>query len=582
MSLDETGSYMDSPAFHDAMGNFRVGKWQEGFAKLAEVEKEFPTATDIRNVRQEMEIRARISEYETDENKHNKLLKIRNYSIRLLVILVLVFVASAAIMTYSGWIQGQIASAQSSYSQGVQQAQLIFDFRAAQNLLSAGKPDEALKAFEIIKSKQADYPGLTEAITQAQSLKDVEDQYTQAMNLLQAGDSAQALQILKQISIEVPNYRDVSLQIKSLQSQTEMSSVLQQAELAFSEGRYEDAISNYESLRIMDPTYETALVEENLFQSYIKAAQELLLAPVPTLDNLKKIDNYFTQALAIKPMDREALAARTQVRLVIEDSIINDYLSQAQSALATTPDSLDAQQSAEHYLSLALAVRPDDPNVLLQFQLAQAYIQAVNDFSSSKWDSVIEQLEYVVSQQAGYANGTAVQTLYDAYIARGSDYIASGEYALALADFQRSAVLAQQLSDSAPLAFEAQVSIGEAQGLLNHYQQAVQIYEDAINTSGLRTRIVQIQSPLADSLLYADYLANAGDYQSAFYAYRNLIRNRVKAYDQTTVVTIKNGDYLSMLAHRYNTTVAAILSANNMNNQPRLTPDTQLVIPILP
>jgi tetratricopeptide (TPR) repeat protein len=582
MSLDDTGSYMDSPAFNEAMGYFRVGKWQEGFTKLAEVEKDFTTATEIRNLRQEMEIRARISEYEADENRRNKLRKIRNYTFRTLLILVVLFVASAAIMTYSGWIQKQIASAQSSYSQGVQQAQLIFDFRAAQSLMNAGKPDDALKAFEAIKAKQPDYPGLEEALTEAQSLKDVEDQYTQAMNLLQVGDSGQALQILKEISTKVPNYRDVSLQIKNLQTQTEMSSVLQQAEIAYSEGRYEDAITSYESLRIMDPSYETANVEENLFQSYIKAAQNLLLAPVPTLETLRRIDNYFTQALAIKPMDRDALAARTQVRMVIEDSMINDYFSQAQAALASAPDSLEAQQTAEHYLSLALGVRPDDQNVLLQFQLAQAFIQGVNDFNSSNWDAVIEQLEFVVGQQAGYANGTALQTLYDAYIARGSDYIASGEYALALSDFQRSAVLAQQLSDSVPLSFEAQVSIGEAQGLLNHYQEAVLIYADAINTSGLRQRIVQLQSPLTDSLLYADYLANAGDYQSAFYAYRNLIRNRVKAYDQSTVVTVKSGDYLSMLAHQYNTTVAAILSANDMNNQPRLTPDTQLVIPILP
>jgi LysM repeat protein len=188
----------------------------------------------------------------------------------------------------------------------------------------------------------------------------------------------------------------------------------------------------------------------------------------------------------------------------------------------------------------------------------------------------------VVGQQAGYANGTALQTLYDAYIARGSDYIASGEYALALEDFQRAAVLAQQLPDSAPLSFEAQIMIAEAQGLLNHFQQAVLIYQDAMNTIGLHERILGLQNSLSDTLLYSDYLANAGDYQSAFYAYRTLIKNRVKAYDQSTVVTIKNGDYLSMLAHRYNTTVAAILSANNMHNQPRLTPDTKLIIPTLP
>ena len=231
---------------------------------------------------------------------------------------------------------------------------------------------------------------------------------------------------------------------------------------------------------------------------------------------------------------------------------------------------------------MALTVRPNDPDVLLQFQLAQAFILAVNDFDSSKWDSVIDQLEFVVGKQASYADGTALQTLYDAYIARGSDLIASGEYSLALEDFQRSAVLAQQISDGETLTFEAQTMIAEAQGLLNHFQDAVYIYQDALATIGLRDRIYALQNSLSDSLSYAEYLTNNGNYQSAFYAYRGVVRNRVSAYDQTTVITIKSGDYLSMLAHRYNTTVAAILAANNMNNQPRLTPNTQLIIPTLP
>jgi tetratricopeptide (TPR) repeat protein len=582
MSSNDTGSYMNDPSFQEAMGHFRVGRWEEGFLKLAEVEKKYPTETDLRTIRQEMEIKARISDYEVVENKHNRNQKIRSNGIRVLLAVVVVAVAVFTITTYSGWIQGQIAKAQTSFNQNMLQAQLTVELRNAQQLVVAGKSDEAITAFNAIKAKQPDFPGLTEAMTQAEALKGVEVEYTQAMNLLQAGDSAQALSILQDISTKMPNYRDVSLQIKNLQSQTELTSVIQQGDLAYADGRYEDAISSYESLRIMDPSYETAAVDDKLFQSYIKAAQDLLLIPVPTLDNLKKVDNYFTQALAIKPLDREALAARTQVRTHIENAIINDYVSQAQTALANAPDSLQSQQSVENLLSQALSVRPNDPTVLLQFQLAQTYIQAVSDFNSGKWDSVIEQLEYVVGQQAGYANGTALQTLYDAYIARGSDYVASGEYSLALDDFQRSAVLAQQLNDSAPLAFEAQLMIGEAQGLLNHYQQAVQIFQDSLNTIGLREKILAVQSPLTDSLNYADYLANSGDYQGAFYAYRNLIRNRVKAYDQSTVVTVKNGDYLSQLAHRYNTTVAAILAANNMNNQPRLTPNTQLIIPTLP
>jgi tetratricopeptide (TPR) repeat protein len=564
------------------MGHFRVGKWKEGFEKLGEVEKNYPMETDLRAVRLEMEVRSRITSYEVEEIKHNRARNFRKYALRALTSVLILGLAFAALLTYSGWIQGQIAKAQSSLSQNMLQAELTIELHNAQQLMIAGKPDEALSAYETIKAQSPDFPGLADSITQAETLRDVEIQYTQAMNLLQIGDSAQALDILKQVSQKMPNYRDVSLQIKSLQTQSEMTSVMEQAELAFTERRYEDAVANYESLRIIDPNFQSTIVEENLFQSYLKAAQALLLSPVMTIEILKKVDNYFSQALAIKPMDREALAARTQVRMVIEDGIINDYVNQAQAALASAPDSLEAQKAAEQYLSMALGVRPNDPNVLLQFQLAQAYVQAVNDFASSKWDSVIDQLEYVIEQQAGYANGTALQTLFDTYIARGSDYIASGEYALALDDFQRSAVLAQQLPDSDPLSFEAQVMIGEAQGSLNHYQQAVLIYQDALNTIGLRDRIIALQNSLTDSLAYAEYLANASDYQSAFYAYQKLISNRVKAYNQTIVVSIKSGDYLTMLAHHYNTTVAAILSANNMNNQPRLTPNMQLIIPTLP
>jgi tetratricopeptide (TPR) repeat protein len=582
MNLNETGSYMDSPLFKEAMGHFWVGKWNEGFLKLAEVEKKFPMQPDLRTLRQEMEVRSHISEYEIEENRQNRLHNLAKNSLRFFLTLLMVVVVFFAISTYSGWIQGQIAKAQSNLSQNMQQAQLAIEFRNAQQLIIAGKSDEALTAFESIKTKNPDFPGLTEAIDRAQALKDVEIQYSQAMNLLQVGDSAQALDILKEISQKMPNYRDVSLQIKSLQTQSEKNSVLQQADQAFSEGRYEDAVSNYESLRLMDPSFQTSHVEENLFQSYVQAAQMLLLSPVPSLETLRKIEGYFSNALALRPLDREALAARTQVRLVLEDSMIGEYVKQAQAALANAPDSLAAQQSAEQYLSMALAVRPNDPNILAQFQLAQAYIQAVDYFASSKWDAVIEQLEYVVGQQAGYANGTALQTLYDAYIARGTDNIAAGEYALALEDFQRSAVLAQQLADSGSLSFEAQTMIAEAQGLLNHFQEAVLIYQDAINTIGLRERIVALQNSLTETLTNAEYSSSVGDYQSAFYAYRSVIRNRVRAYDQTTVVTIKSGDYLSMLAHRYNTTVAAILAANQMNNQPRLTPNTQLIIPTLP
>ncbi|MGE5123476.1 MAG: LysM peptidoglycan-binding domain-containing protein [Acidobacteriaceae bacterium] len=582
MSLKEAESYLSFPAFCEAMEHFRIGRWDAGFSKLLEVEKNFPMEPEIRAIRQEMEVRSRITQYEVEENKDRNLRHISKISLRIFASVVIVAVILLAISTYSGWIQRQITQAQSDLSQNMLQAQLALEFRNGQQLITAGKSDEALSVYENIKAKNPEFPGLAEAINQVQALKDVETQYSQAMNLLQLGDAAQALSLLQSISQKMPNYRDVSLQIRNLQSVTQMSTVIQQSDLAFSEGRYEDAVAGYESIRLMDPTYETSHVEDYLFQSYIKAAQALLAEPVPTLETLRKIDGFFSSALSLRPLDREALAARTQVRQVIEARVIGDYLSQAQAILASEPDSLEAQKKAEDFLIMALAVSPADQSVLVQFKLAQAYIRAIDDFASSKWDAAVEQLEFVISEQASYANGTAIQTLFDTYIARGTDYIAAGEYPQALEDFQRAAVLAQGLPDSEPLAFEAQTMIGEAQGLLNHFQEAVLIYQDALNTIGLRSRIAGLQNSLSDTLAYAESTAKSGDYQSSFYAYRSLVRKRVGAYDQTTKITVKSGDYLSMLARRYNTTVAAILSANNMNNQPRLSPNTELIIPIIP
>ncbi len=582
MSPSETGSYVDTPLFKEAMGYFWVGKWSEGFVKLAEVEKNFPMESELRALRQMMEVRSRVSEYEVEENRRQRAQNLTRNIIRILVAGVFIIAAVLGISTYSGWIQQQIATAQTEFTQNMQQAQLTIEFRNAQQLIIAGKSDDALAAFDRIKTTDPGFPGLTDAIAQAQALKDIEIEYTQAMNLLQLGDSAQALDILKAISQKMPNYRDVSLQIKNLQTQTEMTSVLQQADQAYAEERYEDAIAGYESLRLMDPSFEASHVVDNLFQSYIKAANMLMLSPVKDLDTLQKIDGYFSNALALRPLDREALAARTQVRTILEDSMIGEYVKQAQAALAASPDSLDAQENAQQLLSKALAIRQDDPQVLAQFQMAQAYVQAVASFSSGKWDSVIEQLEFVVGQQAGYANGTALQTLYDAYIARGSDFISSGEYLSALTDFQRAAVLATQLPSSAPQTFEAQTMIAESQGLLTKFKEAVQIYQDALSTVGLRDKIYALNNSLTQTLVYAENTANKGDYQTAFYAYRKVIQDRVVAYNQSTVVTIKSGDYLSMLARKYNTTVAAILAANQLNNQPKITPDTQLIIPTLP
>src|SRR4030065_2221719 len=112
MSLNEAESYIKSPLFQEAMDHFRVGKWAEGFTKLGEVEKNHPMEPDLRALRQEMEVRSRITEYEIEENRRQRIQQLRKYGARFFLALALLVGVFFAISTYSGWIQGQIAIAQ--------------------------------------------------------------------------------------------------------------------------------------------------------------------------------------------------------------------------------------------------------------------------------------------------------------------------------------------------------------------------------------------------------------------------------------------------------------------------------------
>ena len=42
MSSNGSESYLKYPLFQEAMGHFQVGKWEDGFLKLGEIEKIYP------------------------------------------------------------------------------------------------------------------------------------------------------------------------------------------------------------------------------------------------------------------------------------------------------------------------------------------------------------------------------------------------------------------------------------------------------------------------------------------------------------------------------------------------------------
>jgi len=159
--------------------------------------------------------------------------------------------------------------------------------------------------------------------------------------------------------------------------------------------------------------------------------------------------------------------------------------------------------------------------------------------------------------------------------------VADAEYETALNDFQRSIALADQDPDAVLRLYEAQIQTAELLGILGNYEVAVVHYRVATEISGLKRRNTRDNPTLITLLQDAEYYANQGNFGMAFERYHQAVE--IADTTQTTVIhVVQEGEYLTMVASRYDSTVRAIALANGITNPNLIYVGQELVIPILP
>jgi tetratricopeptide (TPR) repeat protein len=256
-------------------------------------------------------------------------------------------------------------------------------------------------------------------------------------------------------------------------------------------------------------------------------------------------------------------------------------------------------ESAESYFRKGLALRPQDPEVKSERELAHLYLKAQNDFNEGLWSEVISGLEIINAENPDYALGTARQTLYEAYIARGDAWIAKGEYEAATEDYQRASVLAKQDPQAVLRLYEAHLKVAEVEGAQGNFETAVIHYRTAIEFSDLKARSLRDNASQAALLLEAEKTAEEGNFGLAYEQYRRalgIIPGNVclsfgayqealsiaNARERMIIHEVQQGEYLTMLANRYRSTVCAIAVANDLDDPDVIYLGQELRIPVLP
>lgn len=579
MTLEKSETYQEHPVFRQAMTKVQKGEWEAGIELIERLTEAFPFETELRSLRQEMALRARIDQDEREDKAMLRRRRIRNLAIRLGTVSVLVVLAFFVITTYSRFINEQVAMARESVEYQMLTLELSVKFRDAEDYLRAGQTETALNLLNEIQAVNPNYAGLNELMEQARRQQRLDEQYNHALELRSQGNMEAALETFRELEEEEPFFRDVRTQIEQIERSTTLGVMLASADQAFEASNWLEAATLYEELYVYNPNFETAKVEDRLFTSYVKAAEQILRES-ESLEAIQTAEEYYRKALSLRPQEPSTKARQEQVRSMVEERLFYGYIDLAQRALAEEPDSLEALELANEYFAEALKIRPNSPEIAAQGELAYRFVQSLEYLDGRNWDAAIDNLEFIYSQEFGYAGGTARQALYEARVGRGDEEMAIGNFDDALADYQRAAVVAKDDPSSKLRLYESQLKIAEVTGLLGDYADAVQLYDAAITDAGFEER-AQGNDSMASALEAAETAQSRNDYEEAYRNYREAVTFSSQAFELVEHV-VESGEYLSSIAVDYNSTVSLIAAANNMENPNLIITGQTLQIPVLP
>lgn len=575
-------SYYTDPLFQEALQNMQEGSWTEGLKNIQELKERYSDSIvydELERMENEFKIKASFDQQEVEFTARERKRKMMWWGVRILILVAI----AAGIYFSSSWLQKELVSVRVGFLNEVQSVEAAVYYRDAEDYLEADRPVEAKESIEKIREINPDFPELDQINEEVGTMLVVEENYQKALQLAKENQYQNALSLLAEVEEDHPGYKNVQSVIQNIQDEILLDKLLTEGEIAFQNEDWDTAVARYESVRALAPEFNTDQILDRLVESYILAAQGVLEARPESIEALRIAKEYFQKALILRPMDEDILIAQRRAVSSHEERIYKLYLDRAEEMLLDQEDSLKALKAAKEYFQKAINLKPNDPRARTQLQYAQAYLSGAEDFSRGRWDNVIADLDPIYEGDPGYAGGTARQMLFDAYLQRGEQHQAGGDYQEALEDFKRAAEIAEEKPEGGTIRlYWAKLKIAEVLGILGDFEQATQLYSDAVNLTNL---VALSRGPDGD-LTVARTLEEAERYQrnnwftSAYRTYNRALPATEVLYSFEEYV-IREGDYLGKLANEYSTTALSILDQNNISSPSSLDQGQTILIPIL-
>ena len=541
---------------------FRLKKRYPGHPELIKIEDELRMKSSVRD------LTTKIKKGERRENRKITL----NLGIFAVLGTIIVMIAFLFSLFYFG--------SQTKTEEVDQVATQVFSLeKQAEQLLTLGRPGPAADVIEKIRNVNPDYEKLPELTSRVETLFELERKYEEASQLIEEDKKAEALMLFKEIEAEQPGMWDVPQQIAAIEEVFQVADYLEEGQLAFQAENWDLVISSYESAMALDPSLDDPLMKEQLLNGYLNKIISMLQDDNDSSEeDIGLAEQYYRKAVALIPQSREYANERGNLQELSRDLLEQKYTQLGKSLLADKKQTTSSVAKAVSYFRKAVSINPTNA---LQSDLknAELYQVGFKNFVDMNWTGAVNNLSQIVDAHPNFANGNARTLLYEAYYGLGKQYIAASLYQDAMRNLEQAEILAWDDGDNLLKLFQVQTLLGEVLGRMGEYQNSVSYYQYALEEIEVFTRLTNYEN-IANEINRAIDLALNENYEEASAVFQEVMTGIDVVYT-ISEEEIGTGVCIALFAQEYNSTMDAVLDANDLSNMTVITFGRTLNVPTI-
>lgn len=562
----------NDPEYIDLIKYYQNGDFPKCREVLDILEERYPDHPALRKFDEDLQLKLMIRTMEDKNKKTEKREKVKtSFNLILLAILAVAIVVAVFFFSFR-YLNNQVAERQ-EIQEAAQVAALADQ---AEQLLLVGKPQPAFAIIEDIREIDPNYERLSTLTSEVDLLLRMEAKYQEALGLLDLGNSAEALAVFYEIQEESPGLWDVSQKIKTIETDNQIAILLADGNTAYQDEDWDKVITSYEGALLLNPQLDDPLITEQLLQGYLKKIISMLQADSASIEDIEAAEQYYRKAVALIPQSKQYANERENLQEASSNLLQLKFIQTAKDMLANSEQTISSVKKAVTYLSKAANIDPKNSVLQRDLNNAEYYQVAFQDFLDMDWASAITNLNKIMESDPNFAGGKTSILLYEAYSALGGQYYSAGFYSDALNNYEQAELIAWDNSTNALMLFQVQMKIGDTYGKLSDYENAVSYYLYALNSINVPTRtdLGTINSLMAQ----ASYWDAIGDFDSAYAMLQEALLEIGSVYTNNEI-EIDDGVCLAFFANDNQSTIDAILEANNLPQNMVVNYGRELIVP---